>query len=140
VRRSSATPSDCASASTLWGYTATVTAVDAIDATDGSGLTPGQLVTVVSAPDDPHGARLDGQARTHYWRTTLGVYTGFAVYLAAVNMLLLVIGRTGRQLSARKAATHPRGHTLWTNATASGWCACSNASSWVGWCRPRRSG
>jgi hypothetical protein len=107
VRRSSATPSDCASASTLWGYTATVTAVDAIDATDGSGLTPGQLVTVVSAPDDPHGARLDGQARTHYWRTTLGVYTGFAVYLAAVNILLLVIGRTGCQLSARKAATHP---------------------------------
>jgi hypothetical protein len=42
------------------------------------------------APDNPHAARITGQARTHYWRTTLGVYADDAVTLAGLGALVVV--------------------------------------------------
>jgi hypothetical protein len=72
------------------GYPGQVTAVDAIDASTAGSLLPGQLVSVVYAPDDPHDARLEGRARTHYLKTTLGVYTDVGLYAAALIALLLL--------------------------------------------------
>jgi hypothetical protein len=72
------------------GFPDTVLAVDAIDAGRAGEPAKGAPVDVVYAPDDPHGARITGQARTHYWRTTLGVYADDAVTLAGLGALVVV--------------------------------------------------
>jgi hypothetical protein len=72
------------------GYPDTVLAVDAIDAGHAGGLAKGARVDVVYTPDDPHAARITGQTRTHYWRTTLGAYTDYAVPLAGLAALFVV--------------------------------------------------
>lgn len=72
------------------GFPDTVLAVDAIDAGGAAGVAQGDRVDVVYVPDDPHGARIAGQARTHYWQTTLGVYTDDAVALGGLGALVVV--------------------------------------------------
>jgi len=73
------------------GYPDTVLAVDAVDVNTAGGLAKGARVDVVYAPDEPHNARISGQSRTHYWRTTVGVYMDDATYYAVI-VLLLVVG------------------------------------------------
>jgi hypothetical protein len=80
-----------------------VTAIDAIDANSTSSLKPGQQVAVVYAPDDPHGARIEQQTRTHYVKTTRGVYTDYAVYVAGLVVLVLAWHFIKRAYRARQA-------------------------------------
>src|SRR5581483_6002045 len=74
-----------------------VLAVDAVDA-DGDPLEQGAEVQVAYAPDDPHGARILGRTRTHYWRTTLGIYADEALRVGALVALALAIAVLQRRL------------------------------------------
>src|SRR5581483_6967711 len=79
------------------GYADAVLAVDAVDA-DGDPLVQGAEVQVAYAPDDPHGARILGRTRTHYWRTTLGLYADEALLAGALVALALAIAGLQRWL------------------------------------------
>jgi hypothetical protein len=86
------------------GFPGPVTAVDAIDASTLGDIASGQQVSVVYPPDEPHGARIEHQTRTHYWQTMRGVYTDYAVYFGGFIGLVVAWYLISRAWRARRAA------------------------------------
>jgi hypothetical protein len=79
-----------------------VLAVDAVDADDAQPIITAATVAVVYPPDGPQDARLEGRARTHYLKTTLGVYQDYALIGAGVLALLLGLTLFGRVFGLRR--------------------------------------
>lgn len=85
-------------------YPDAIVAVDAVDAHEATRLATGASVEVVFPPGNPRAARLPGQTRTHYLKTTLAVYEHFAIYVG----LLVVLAIIGGLISRAWRAWYPR--------------------------------
>jgi hypothetical protein len=79
-----------------------VLAVDAVDAAGAQPLIKGASVSVAYAPGSPQDARLDGRARSHYWKTTMGVYQDYALFAGGVLALLVGLSLVGRLVRTRR--------------------------------------
>lgn len=82
------------------GYTDSITAVDAVDARGGDlpTVTLGSSVEVVYPPGSPREARIVGQTRDHYLKTTLTVYEQNAIYIGLVVVFAIIASVIGRML------------------------------------------
>lgn len=77
--------------------------VDAVDVAPGSPsrFATGAPVEILYPPDAPREARIVGEKRSHYWQTTVSIYTDNALVLAfalAVILLPSLLGRLWRRL------------------------------------------
>ena len=80
------------------GYTDSITAVDAVDAKGGDlpSVTLGSSVEVVYPPGSPREARMVGQTRDHYLKTTVSVYERNAIYIGLVVVFAIIATVFGR--------------------------------------------